>query len=82
MLIEICSDVICPWCYIGKHRFEMALADFAQRGDVQVIWRSCELDSSAPTQFSGTLAEMLVRKYGVSPQVAAAMNERMTGVAV
>jgi len=38
MQVEIWSDVICPWCYIGKRRFEMALANFAQRGSVHVIW--------------------------------------------
>lgn len=40
MQIEIWSDIICPWCYIGKRRFEMALASFAQRESVHVIWRS------------------------------------------
>jgi predicted DsbA family dithiol-disulfide isomerase len=81
MKIEIWSDVICPWCYIGKRRFETALADFANRDDVQVIWRSFELDPSAPRQQPGTQVEMLARKYGVSLQEAAAMNARVTGVA-
>jgi len=81
MKIEIWSDVICPWCYIGKRRFETALADFAQRDDVQVIWRSFELDSNAPRQQPGTLVEMLASKYRVSPQEAAAMNARVSGIA-
>lgn len=81
MQIEIWSDVICPWCYIGKRRFETALADFAQGDDVQVIWRSFELDPNAPQQYPGTLEDRLARKYGVSPQEAAAMNARVTGVA-
>ena len=81
MKIEIWSDVICPWCYIGKRRFEMALADFAQRDNVQVIWRSFELDTQAPRQRAGTLVEMLSRKYGVSPQEEAAMNTRVSGIA-
>ena len=81
MKVEIWSDVICPWCYIGKRRFEMALANFAQRDDVQVIWRSFELDAQAPRQQPGTLEEMLASKYGVSPQEAAAMNARVSGVA-
>jgi predicted DsbA family dithiol-disulfide isomerase len=81
MQIEIWSDVICPWCYIGKRRFETALADFAHRDGVQVIWRSFELDPNAQRQQPGTLAEMLARKYRVSPQEAAAMNARVTGVA-
>lgn len=81
MQVEIWSDVICPWCYIGKRRFETALAGFAQREDVDVIWRSFELDPNAPLQYTETLEEMLSRKYGVSPQDAAAMNARVTAVA-
>ena len=80
MQVEIWSDVICPWCYIGKRRFEMALANFAQRDDVQVIWRSFELDAQAPRQQPGTLNELLASKYHVSPQEAA-MNARVSGVA-
>lgn len=81
MQIEIWSDVICPWCYIGKRRFEQALADFPQRDQVQVVWRSFELDPAAAQQYPGTLDEMLSKKYGVSPQQAAAMNARVTGIA-
>lgn len=81
MQVEIWSDVICPWCYIGKRRFETALADFAQLESVNVIWRSFELDTNAPLQYPGTLEEMLSRKYGVSQQQAAAMNARVTALA-
>jgi len=81
MQIEIWSDVICPWCYIGKRRFEAALAQYAQRGSVQVIWRSFELDPDSPRQRPGTMEEHLSRKYGVSITEAAAMNARVTSVA-
>lgn len=81
MQIEIWSDVICPWCYVGKRRFEMALDDFAHREDVQVIWRSFELDPESSRQLPGTLEEMLVQKYHVSLQEAAAMNARVSTVA-
>ncbi len=81
MQIEIWSDVICPWCYIGKRRFEKALAQFGQRENINVIWRSFELDPNAPRQYPGTLEEMLARKYGVSLQQAAAMNARVTASA-
>jgi len=81
MQVEIWSDVVCPWCYIGKRRFERALAQFPQREQVTLIWRSFELDPMAPQQYPGTLDEMLSRKYGVSPQQAAAMNARVTGLA-
>ena len=81
MQVEIWSDVICPWCYIGKRRFETALASFAQRESVQVIWRSFELDPNSPRQLPGTLEEMLAQKYSVSQQQAAAMNARVTALA-
>ena len=48
MKVEIWSDVVCPWCYIGKRRFEAALDRFDHRDDVEVVWRSFELDPSAP----------------------------------
>ena len=81
MQVEIWSDVICPWCYIGKRRFEMALANFAQRESVQVIWRSFELDPNAPPQYPETLEELLAHKYRVSLQQAAEMNARVTALA-
>jgi predicted DsbA family dithiol-disulfide isomerase len=59
----------------------MALAKFAHRESVQVTWRSFELDPNAPRRHSGTLEELLARKYRVSPQEAAAMNERVTNFA-
>ena len=81
MQIEVWSDVICPWCYIGKRRLEMALADFAQRDKVHVIYRSFELDPDSPRQLDGTLEEKLAQKYHVSLQEAAAMNARVSAVA-
>jgi predicted DsbA family dithiol-disulfide isomerase len=81
MQVEIWSDVICPWCFIGKRRFEMALADFAQRESVRVIWRSFELDPDSPPQYPESLEKMLARKYRVSPLEAAAMNARVTSLA-
>ncbi len=81
MQVEIWSDVICPWCYIGKRRFEQALAGFAHKDSVQVIWRSFELDPNAPTQRPGTLLELLANKYRVSLQEAAGMNARVTSLA-
>ncbi len=81
MRVEIWSDVICPWCYIGKRRFEAALAAFPQRGQVQVVWRSFELDPNAPRQQSGTLEEMLAEKYRISLHRAAAMNTRVAEIA-
>jgi predicted DsbA family dithiol-disulfide isomerase len=81
MRIEIWSDVVCPWCYIGKRRFETALARFAHRDQVQVAWRSFELDPRAPRRSPGSLNDMLARKMGISVAQAAAMNAHVTALA-
>jgi len=76
--VEIWSDIACPWCYVGKRRFEAALAAFEHRDEVRVTWRSFELDPSAPPQREGDGATHLARKYGTSREQALAMHERMT----
>lgn len=81
MKIEIWSDVICPWCYIGKRNFEKALAAFPHKDEVQIVWRSFELDPHAPAELPGTLAEMLAQKYRTSLQEASAMIDRVTAAA-
>ena len=81
MKVEIWSDVVCPWCYIGKRRFESALARFKHRDQVEVIWRSFELDPTSPRQIEGTLDNMLAKKLGVSAAQAAAMNAQVTDLA-
>ena len=80
MQVEIWSDVVCPWCYIGKRRFEQALAGFAGRDDVEVRWRSYELDPAAPP-VGVDVTEHLAAKYGVSRGEAAAMQHRVTQAA-
>jgi len=81
MQVEIWSDVICPWCYIGKRRFEAALAAFPHKEKVNIIWRSFELDTKSPSQYAETLIEMLSRKYHVSLQEAESMNARVSTLA-
>jgi predicted DsbA family dithiol-disulfide isomerase len=81
MQIEVWSDVICPWCYVGKRKLEIALSKFPHWESVQVIWRSFELDPTAPRKPSGTLNEMLAAKYSVTLQEAEAMNARVTEAA-
>lgn len=80
MKVEIWSDVACPWCYIGKHRFESALAQFEHRDQVEVIWRSYQLDPNAPPTSKETVNEMLAKKYGMSIQQAVAMNDKMSAL--
>ncbi|MGH8995996.1 MAG: DsbA family oxidoreductase [Acidimicrobiales bacterium] len=71
MLVEIWSDIVCPWCYIGKRRFEAALARFEHADQVEVRWRSFELDPRAPALRSGTMADHIAAKYGLSMEEAA-----------
>jgi predicted DsbA family dithiol-disulfide isomerase len=70
MQAEIWSDVVCPWCYLGRRNFEQALAGFAHRGEVDVTYRSFELDPAAPPGVTTPTAELLAGKYGMSPAQA------------
>ncbi len=82
MQIEIWSDVVCPWCYIGTSRLETALAGFEHRDDVEVVYRSFQLDPSAPQVPDGTVVEMLARKYaGGDVDAAQQMIARTEAVA-
>ena len=81
MNVEIWSDIACPWCYVGKRRFEAALAAFEHRDDVTVTWRSFELDPAAPRERSADGATHLAEKYGTSREQALEMQQRMTDVA-
>jgi predicted DsbA family dithiol-disulfide isomerase len=64
MKVDIWSDVVCPFCYIGKREFENALAQFPHRDSVEVVWRSFELDPRAPQRSELDMYGMLVEKYG------------------
>ncbi len=81
MKVEIWSDVICPWCYIGKRRLETALGRFEHRDEVEVLWRSFELDPDAPARREGSIEEHLARKYGMDRMQAKAANTRLTSLA-
>jgi predicted DsbA family dithiol-disulfide isomerase len=70
MQVEIWSDVVCPWCYIGKRRFERALESFGHRDDVEVVYRSFELDPDAPTGSATPTIQVLATKYRMSVQQA------------
>ena len=81
MDIEIWSDIACPWCYVGKRRFEAALAQFEHRDEVTITWRSFELDPEAPAEREGDRAEHLARKYGMSLEQARQAEQQMTETA-
>jgi predicted DsbA family dithiol-disulfide isomerase len=73
--VDIWSDVVCPWCWLGKRRFERAVAGLDWAGELDVRWRAFQLDPRAPTE-PEDLREVLQRKYG--PAGVAAMTERLT----
>ena len=77
MKVEIWSDVVCPWCYIGKRRLEAALERFEHRAEVEVIWRSFELDPTAPAELAQPTTDRLAERYGVSREQALAMQRRV-----
>ena len=81
MNVEIWSDIACPWCYVGKRRFEAALAEFEQRDQVQVSWRAFELDPDAPHEREGERAARLAEKYGTTVERAREMEQNMTDTA-
>jgi predicted DsbA family dithiol-disulfide isomerase len=81
MDVDIWSDIACPWCYIGKRRFEQALERFEHRDDVRVTWRSFELDPEAPPERTGDLVSRLAAKYGMSIEQARAAQDQLVKTA-
>jgi len=81
MRVDIWSDLVCPWCYVGKRRFEKALAAFDRRGDVQVVHHSFQLNPAAPRDRTSNRREMLMQKYRLSPAQVEEMDARMTQTA-
>ena len=77
MQVEIWSDVVCPWCYLGKRRFERALESFGHRDDVTVVYRSFELDPSAAPGVTTPTEEVLASKYGMNPEQAKDAQRQM-----
>lgn len=78
MKIEIWSDVACPWCYIGKRRFETALNGFAHKDSVEVQWRSYQLDPTIPEHYDGTELSYLSERKGMDPTQVAGMFAHVT----
>jgi len=69
MRIEIWSDVVCPWCFIGKRRFEAALEKVTTGPDaisqpIEIIYRAYQLDPTAPTNSSAPVREVYAKKFG------------------
>ncbi|MCB9678311.1 MAG: DsbA family oxidoreductase [Alphaproteobacteria bacterium] len=85
MRIDVWSDIVCPWCAIGRSRLERAVAAYRESGGeaVEIRWRSFELDPRSPRSTAGDHAELLSRKYGFgieqARQMLAQMVERGAG---
>lgn len=80
--VQIWSDVACPWCYVGKRRFEQAVERFrAEGGDVAVTYRSFELSPETPVDFEGDEVDFLARHKGMQRDQVVAMLDQMTTVA-
>ncbi|MFI5570568.1 DsbA family oxidoreductase [Streptomyces sp. NPDC051740] len=77
MRVEIWSDIACPWCYVGKARFEKALAAFPHREQVEVVHRSFELDPGRAKDDIQPVLSMLTRKYGMSEAQAEAGEDNL-----
>lgn len=74
MKVEIWSDIMCPFCYIGKRRFEAGLEKFAHKEEVEIVYRSFELSPNSPKDTNENVHEMLAAKYGMSVEQAKGMN--------
>lgn len=81
MKVEIWSDVMCPFCYIGKRRFEKALANFEHKDDIEVVWKSFQLDPNTVTNPDVSVTEELARKKGWSIEYAREMSAYVTNMA-
>jgi predicted DsbA family dithiol-disulfide isomerase len=79
--IEIWSDVVCPWCYVGKRRLETALAGFEHRDEVEIVYRSFELDPSAPRHGHELSTPVIARKYGRSEDEMRQMQQQLSDLA-
>jgi predicted DsbA family dithiol-disulfide isomerase len=81
MQVEVWSDVVCPWCFIGKRRLETALSRFAHAGEVEVVWRSFQLDPSVPEGETSPTLPSLAAKYGRSVEEMRGQLSHVEGVA-
>jgi predicted DsbA family dithiol-disulfide isomerase len=81
MQVDVWSDVVCPWCYIGKRRLESALERFPHRAEVEVVWRSFQLDPTIPEGETHATLPALAAKYGTTVEQMRANMTRVEQVA-
>ncbi len=79
MKIEIWSDIMCPFCYIGKRHFEVAKAQMSFRDEIEVVWKSFQLDPTLPTEGSTeTVMDYLTKRKGMSAEQSQQMLDQIT----
>lgn len=76
--VEIWSDVVCPFCFIGKKNFEAALKNYSGSEKIEVVWRSFELDPKAERSQQIKIHDLIAKKYGRTAEWAQENNERLT----
>ncbi|MFB1082368.1 DsbA family oxidoreductase [Jeotgalibacillus sp. JSM ZJ347] len=81
MKIEVWSDYVCPFCYIGKRKLENALNKFEHKDQVEVVYRSFQLDPDAPENASEDTVSALAKKYGMSYDQAVEMTNNVVAQA-
>ena len=81
MKVEIWSDVMCPFCYIGKRRFENALQQFDHKNEISIIWKSYQLDPSMKTEPGKNINQYLAERKGWTLEYARQMNAHVTSMA-
>src|SRR6202034_692298 len=81
MRVDVWSDIVCPWCYIGNARFSRALAEFEHRDEVDVVYRSFELDPSIPEGRATPILDVLARKYCMRQAQARQAEMRVAALA-
>lgn len=81
MKVEIWSDVMCPFCYIGKRKFERSLAQFPDRDNIEIVWKSFQLSPELKTDASKNTHQFLAEHKGMSLQEARRLNDGVTQMA-
>ena len=81
MRIDLWSDVICPWCYLGARRLELATKDHPRATEIELYFHSYELDPNAPAEDDRPMTELISTKYGISPGEAAASQAHLEQLA-
>ncbi len=81
MKVEIWSDIVCPFCYIGKRKFEKALETFGNKVQVEIVWKSFQLDPSTKPNPGKSVIESLAEKKGLTLDQSRQMHTQVTAMA-